>query len=83
MVDDKTLQISSHVTEWRRNEEPKWQVSPVLFTMIQSEHVITWWRQVRKPFKTLHTFAEYKTENDRGAGLPLPPTVHLRTVEVT
>ena len=35
---------------WRCNEEGKWQVRPVLFTMIQSEHVITWWRQGRKPF---------------------------------
>ena len=35
---------------WRCNEEPKWQVRPVLFTMIQSEHVITWWRQGRKHF---------------------------------
>ena len=37
IVDHKTLQISSHVTESRRNEEPKWQVRPVLFTMIQSD----------------------------------------------
>ena len=41
IVDHNTFQISSHVTERRYNEEPKWQVRPVLFTIIQSEHVIT------------------------------------------
>ena len=49
IVDHNTFQISSHVTEWRCNEEPKWHVRPVLFTMIQSEHVILWLRQGRKP----------------------------------
>ena len=32
IVDDNTSQISSHVTEERCNEEPKWQVRPVIFT---------------------------------------------------
>ena len=41
IVDHNTFQISSHVTESGFNEEPKWQVRPVLFTMIQSLHVIT------------------------------------------
>ena len=41
ITDDKSFQISSHVTEWRCDEEPKWHIEPVLFTIIQSELVIT------------------------------------------
>ena len=62
IVDHNTFQISSHVTEWRCNEEPKWQACVINYYSIRTCDNLMKARQ--KTFHTLHTFAEYKAEEE-------------------